>query len=146
MKLLSTIAILLLLAACGNGSSVSGAGLQAGNNGDSTLNQISVCKNPRSQVCTREYAPVCGKLNNNALKTYDNACTACADESVEEFYPAACAAPVMKACVGPRPEVCTLDYTPVCGQKADGQTLTFGNACMACGESSVIGYSAGACG
>ena len=51
----------------------------------------------------------------------------------------------MKACEDPRPEVCTLDYRPVCGQQGDSEMQTYGNACMACGDASVIGFFDGEC-
>lgn len=145
MKLITVFTVILLLAACGDASSGTGGGLEAGNGvGKSAKSQLSVCETPRSQACTREYVPVCGKLNNGDLNTFANACTACANEAVEGFYPSACATPDMKACQDPRPEVCTLDYRPVCGQLG-GETKTFGNACMACGDSSVIGFFEGQC-
>ena len=51
-------------------------------------------------------------------------------------------------CTEPRPEVCTMDYTPVCGlQRTAGeeQWKTYSNACTACSDSSVTGYIKGAC-
>jgi hypothetical protein len=43
-------------------------------------------------------------------------------------------------CSEPRPEVCTLDYNPVCGYKSDGTSKTYSNGCSACSEKEVIGY------
>ncbi|WP_288363231.1 hypothetical protein [uncultured Spongiibacter sp.] len=51
------------------------------------------CESPRSEICTREYRPVCGHLDSQIQcvtqpcaapthKTYGNACSACADEAV----------------------------------------------------------------
>ena len=51
-------------------------------------------------------------------------------------------------CTDPRPEVCTMDYTPVCAfQRNDGAGTweTFSNACSACSNASVAGYRANAC-
>lgn len=70
-------------------------------------------------------------------------------------------------CPESRPDVCTQQYDPVCGFAApgvplgDGQTSgqewasndavqpnphrTFGNACSACSQSEVIGFTEGAC-
>ena len=51
-------------------------------------------------------------------------------------------------CTEPRPEICTMDYTPVCGlQRVSGveQWKTFSNACTACSDSSVIAYVKDAC-
>jgi len=48
-------------------------------------------------------------------------------------------------CQEPRPEVCTMHYDPVCGAQQDGGRNTYSNACVACSDSAVIGYSEGAC-
>lgn len=50
-----------------------------------------------------------------------------------------------KNCPAERPAICTLDYTPVCGMTASGATMTYGNACSACGDAKVMSYSAGEC-
>ena len=49
------------------------------------------------------------------------------------------------ACQDPRPEVCTMEYRPVCGVSQDGSKKVYGNACGACGQAEVQGYSAGEC-
>ena len=48
------------------------------------------CHEPRPQVCTREYLPVCGERKNGGWKTYGNDCDACADPEVVRHRPAAC--------------------------------------------------------
>ena len=48
-------------------------------------------------------------------------------------------------CSEPRPEVCTLDYNPVCGYKSDGTSKTYSNGCSACIVKEVIGYKNGEC-
>lgn len=53
------------------------------------------CSEPRPQICTREYRPVCGYTYNNSSnsiseKTYATGCTACAHPSVEAYLPQAC--------------------------------------------------------
>lgn len=63
-------------------------------------------------------------------------------------------------CPDQRPEVCTQQYTPACGyfdqsdedsseesgaSEKHAQKKTFGNACTACADSRVIGYTPGAC-
>lgn len=44
-----------------------------------------------------------------------------------------------------RPEVCTMDYNPVCGQLSDGSFKTYSNGCNACVDPKVISYSQGEC-
>ena len=48
-------------------------------------------------------------------------------------------------CEEPRPEMCTMHYDPVCGVRDDGGKKTYSNACVACSDSAVIGYTEGAC-
>ncbi|NRB40570.1 MAG: hypothetical protein HRU20_19235 [Pseudomonadales bacterium] len=48
-------------------------------------------------------------------------------------------------CSDPRPQMCTMDYTPVCGVTADGQKKTYGNACGACADVAVLSYQEGVC-
>jgi hypothetical protein len=48
------------------------------------------CPEPRSQVCTMEYAPVCGFLDKGQRKQYSNACTACSDHPVKGYTAGPC--------------------------------------------------------
>lgn len=48
-------------------------------------------------------------------------------------------------CADPRPQMCTRDYRPACGQRKDGSRKTYGNACTACSNSEVVTQAAGAC-
>ena len=51
-------------------------------------------------------------------------------------------------CTDPRPEICTMDYTPVCAMlMASGteQWKTYSNACSACADTTVSGYRQNAC-
>ena len=50
----------------------------------------------------------------------------------------------MEMCPEVRPQVCTMDYTPVCGTTISGREI-FSNGCSACANSEVIGYAAGEC-
>lgn len=50
----------------------------------------TVCVEPRPQVCTKHYLPVCGRRADGSLDTYGNACTACADAAVVGHFPGAC--------------------------------------------------------
>ena len=67
----------------------------------SPISVYTKCKDPRSEVCTREFRPVCGKVDTGIRcvttpcpstenKTYSNACTACADPKVYGFWKNAC--------------------------------------------------------
>jgi hypothetical protein len=44
-----------------------------------------------------------------------------------------------------RPEMCTMDYNPVCGNLSDATFKTYSNGCNACSDSKVISYSQGEC-
>ncbi len=48
-------------------------------------------------------------------------------------------------CIEPRPEICTQDYTPVCGVHRDGSRSTYSNGCTACSNLDVVGAMPGAC-
>ncbi len=48
-------------------------------------------------------------------------------------------------CTDPRPEVCTMDYRPVCAQRRDGSFKTYSNWCNACTDPNVVGYYDGEC-
>ena len=48
-------------------------------------------------------------------------------------------------CEDPRPEMCTLEYLPVCGFLTDGQSKTYGNGCGACAVKEVVGFLPQAC-
>jgi hypothetical protein len=52
------------------------------------------------------------------------------------------------ACPEPRPEVCTMDYTPVCALKRESGYelwITYSNACSACTDETVAGYRKDTC-
>lgn len=59
-------------------------------------------------------------------------------------------------CSEPRPQVCTMDYTPVCATRDNGtrcvtspcassETATYANACGACSDARVYYHVPGAC-
>jgi hypothetical protein len=54
-----------------------------------TVDEIP-CLDPRPQVCTMEYDPVCATLDSDDSKTYANACDACADPAVVAYLPGSC--------------------------------------------------------
>lgn len=47
--------------------------------------QTIVCAEPRPKACSREYAPVCGLLENGNLRTMANGCEACANDTVVSY-------------------------------------------------------------
>ena len=51
---------------------------------------VILCENPRPQMCTREYAPVCATLSNGTQQTYATACTSCSDTSVISYVDGEC--------------------------------------------------------
>jgi hypothetical protein len=51
---------------------------------------FTACEEPRPQVCTAHYDPVCGALGDGTYKTYSNACSACSDAAVTGHRPGAC--------------------------------------------------------
>ena len=48
-------------------------------------------------------------------------------------------------CPAQRPEVCTMDYRPVCARDESGAKKEFGNACGACAQSEIVAYEEGSC-
>lgn len=66
-----------------------------------TIIESKECKEPRLQMCTKQYSPVCATRDTGVrcittpcpsteLVTKSNACMACADEKVFSFTPGAC--------------------------------------------------------
>jgi hypothetical protein len=51
---------------------------------------LVACEDPRPQICTADYDPVCGRLADGSYKTYANACSACGDAAVSGHRPGAC--------------------------------------------------------
>ena len=48
------------------------------------------CIEPRPQVCTMEYNPVCATLVAGGTKEYASGCNACADDAVSAYLPDPC--------------------------------------------------------
>ncbi|WP_421996706.1 hypothetical protein [Reyranella sp.] len=48
-------------------------------------------------------------------------------------------------CADPRPQMCTREHRPACGERRDGSRKTYGNACTACSDPDVVSQAAGAC-
>ncbi len=53
-------------------------------------NKSIICTDPRPQICTLEYMPVCATLNNKVTKTFASACSACANKKVISYKPDDC--------------------------------------------------------
>ena len=51
----------------------------------------------------------------------------------------------MNQCKDPRPQMCTMDYRPVCGISKDGSKKSYSNGCMACSNLKVVEYYHGTC-
>ena len=72
--------ISLLLGACASGSPDKASAVAG----------VTVCEEPRPQVCTMDYTPVCATLQDGSVKTYPNGCGGCADVNVKSWVPDAC--------------------------------------------------------
>jgi hypothetical protein len=59
------------------------------NNEPGALDLI-LCEEPRPQICTREYNPVCGTLQNGSTKTGSTGCTSCSDTDVVGYKMGVC--------------------------------------------------------
>ena len=96
VALVFLVMILGLIPACASGNRTEakepmGSGdaiLDAGtiSDGDS----LTRCTEPRPQICTREYRPVCAQLQDGRFKTFPTGCTACTDPDVAGFVDGAC--------------------------------------------------------
>ncbi len=51
---------------------------------------ITPCTEPRPNVCTREYFPVCGQLDSGDWQEYASPCNACAHDVVVAYAPGTC--------------------------------------------------------
>jgi len=47
--------------------------------------KLTECSNPKPQICTREYRPVCGFEADGNHKTFSNACTACSNANINSY-------------------------------------------------------------
>ncbi len=52
--------------------------------------EFTVCKNPRPQICSREYDPVCSSLSDGSKRTSATGCTACSNLAVLGYTMGAC--------------------------------------------------------
>lgn len=51
---------------------------------------IILCEEPRPQICTREYDPVCATLKDGSTRTGATGCTSCSDSEVVGYKKGAC--------------------------------------------------------
>ena len=64
------------------------------NNEPGALDLI-LCEEPRPEICTREYNPVCGTLQDGSTKTGSTGCTSCSDSQVVGYKMGACSKEVV---------------------------------------------------
>jgi hypothetical protein len=105
-NLVLTLAAALLLGAC-TSTPAPVAGAPARNDGGTPPaeapadGKMVACTDPRPQVCTMEYAPVCATRDtgvrcitapcpSSEQKTFSTACTACSDPKVSGWVKGAC--------------------------------------------------------
>ena len=50
---------------------------------------LILCTSPRPEICTMEYAPVCG-YTDSGQKTYASGCTACSDKTINTYTQGEC--------------------------------------------------------
>lgn len=51
---------------------------------------LILCEEPRPQICTNEYNPVCARLKDGDTRTDATGCTACSDPQVSGYEMGAC--------------------------------------------------------
>jgi len=111
--------------------------------------------NNRPEVCTLEYAPVCGYINNcqggeSCTSTFGNGCGACGNANVAGYVNGACE-DVQTVCdPDNRPEICTLIYTATCAVVSGGCQgsdcfINTSSPCVACATDGVAYSLPGAC-
>jgi hypothetical protein len=86
----ATAALILAVLAVSCATPVPGdpAPLDAGGTG--TVADDVVCSDPRPQVCTTIYAPVCAEHTDGDRETLASACNACADDTVSAYTTGPC--------------------------------------------------------
>jgi len=98
-SLLLSLCAILSLSGCANTGKTDSTGTlkpTLSQNNTQTLNDEAgdkafiTCPEPRPQICTREYNPVCARLQDGSVKTYATGCTACSDPAVRGYRPGAC--------------------------------------------------------
>jgi len=57
---------------------------------NSDVSDLVMCEEPRPQVCTNEYNPVCANYNDGSKKTGSTGCTSCSDPEVVGYVMGVC--------------------------------------------------------
>lgn len=135
-------------------------------NGTGSAPKFSKCPYERSEMCTMEYSPVCGRAGTTpssyGYQTYPSACVACSKSSPAlEYARGTCESMnltqqgkkkgVLYDCPYPRFTSCTNESDAVCGRLVDPSSsisnfADFANPCLACSkESNAIAYYIGTC-
>ena len=96
ITLLSILLSGLLLTACANQPEQASAAPAAAVEFSQIEGYVKACKDPRPEMCTREYRPVCASLRcesgdcTQSIKSYSNGCVACRDSQVVKYKPGRC--------------------------------------------------------
>ena len=56
---------------------------------------LILCEEPRPQICTREYNPVCATLQDGSTRTGSTGCTSCSDHEVVGYKMGICSKEVV---------------------------------------------------
>ncbi len=80
-KIISLLLMSLLISACAAYSEKSAA---------PSTSELIACEEPRPEVCTNEYNPVCASYKDGSKKTGATGCTSCADHEVTGYTMGAC--------------------------------------------------------
>lgn len=75
---------LLVLVGC------SGPDRQPEANSDAGMGPLVACTDPRPEVCTMQYAPVCAELAAGGRREYASSCNACSDPAVTDVRTGSC--------------------------------------------------------
>jgi hypothetical protein len=109
--------------------------------------------NNRPEVCTLQYAPVCGYIHNceggACTSTFGNDCSACADSTVDGWVDGACEDVRTTCDPNNQPEACPLIFTATCAVAGNCQGphcfQDTSNSCVACSLEGVAYSLPGAC-
>jgi len=77
-----TVALALFVVGCTQAPAPDPSGIQP----EGPDARVAPCSDPRPEICTADYDPVCGDNG----RTYSNRCSACADAAVTYAIPGEC--------------------------------------------------------